>query len=106
MQGACSLARHSWKSAPPRSETLSDESTRTVVERAIREELDDPNQNLDAVHSLEEAGIDSLAVIEIMFKLEEHFKIKFPEGKLPLSTVQDIVDLVDRLLREQHGDTK
>ena len=82
---------------------MSEESTRAVVERVIRDELDDTSQDLESTRSLDEAGIDSLAVIEIMFKLEEHFKIKFPDGKLALTTVQDIVDLVDRLVSEQHG---
>jgi acyl carrier protein len=41
-----------------------------------------------------------------MFDLEEKFKIKMPEERVPVRTVQDISDLVDRLVAEQSRGTK
>ena len=53
--------------------------------------------DLDPARSLEELGVDSLTVIEVMFKLEDEFRIRIPEERVPIGNVQDIADLVDRL---------
>jgi acyl carrier protein len=59
-----------------------------------------PDELLPA-RPLEELGIDSLAVTETMFRIEDEFKVVMPGGRVPIRTVQDIADLVDRLVREQ-----
>ena len=63
----------------------------------IAEELDLPIAQLQPTRPLEELGVDSLSLIEFMFKLEDTFGIKMPDERTPLKTVQDIADLVDRL---------
>jgi len=57
---------------------------------------------------LENIGIDSLALVEIIFDIEEQFDISVPDEstlaskQLPLSTVQDVLNLVNLLLNEQN----
>jgi acyl carrier protein len=60
-----------------------------------------PIESLDPNRPLQEINIDSLTVLEVMFDVEDKFKIKMPEERVPLKTLQDIVDLVDRLVAEQ-----
>ena len=60
-----------------------------------------PIEKLEPDRPLQELDVDSLTVLEVMFDLEEKFKIKMPEERVPVRTVQDIADLVDRLVAEQ-----
>ncbi|MBU6460971.1 MAG: acyl carrier protein [Proteobacteria bacterium] len=53
--------------------------------------------------TLETLGLDSLSVIELMFSIEDVFEIKLPDEPVPLKTLQDVVDTVDKLISEQHG---
>lgn len=50
---------------------------------------------------MDELALDSLAVIEVVFKLEDEFKISFPREPGTLQTVGDLVSCVDRLAAEQ-----
>lgn len=51
--------------------------------------------------TLESFGVDSLDKIEFLFALEDEFKIKIPERDVKIDTIQDVVDMVDRLVAEQ-----
>lgn len=64
----------------------------------------DPNAlTLDA--RLKDIAIDSLAVIEIMFAVEDEFHITVPpeppEARQAIDTVGDLVRYIDRLIAEQ-----
>ena len=50
---------------------------------------------------LESLGLDSLDKIDLMFALEDEFKVKIPEREVKLSTVQEVVDSLDKLIAEQ-----
>jgi len=63
---------------------------------------------------LEDLAIDSLSVIEVMFAVEDKFKVKVPSEPVALQgqmkTIGDLVAYVDTLVAEQHpapvaGDT-
>lgn len=49
--------------------------------------------------SLESLGLDSLSLLELMFKIEDRYKVKIP-GDTPndLRTVSDVVRYIDSLL--------
>jgi len=51
--------------------------------------------------TLESLGLDSLSVIEFTFNLEDELKITMPEERIELKTLQDVVNLVDKLIAEQ-----
>jgi len=50
---------------------------------------------------LENLGVDSLSVIEFMFSIEDEFKIKLPDERVEIKTVQDIATIVDRIVAKQ-----
>ena len=52
---------------------------------------------------MDQLAIDSLAVIEVMFRLEDEFKISFPQDPGELKTVGDLVSAIDRLATEQRA---
>ncbi len=81
-------------------------STLSVIQEMIAESAEVPIESLEPTRPLEELNVDSLTVLEVMFDIEEKFKIKMPEERVPIRTMQDIVDLVDRLVVEQSGGPK
>ncbi len=54
---------------------------------------------LDA--TFESLEIDSLDTFDIIFEAEEKFDIKVPNDEVDIKTVQDVVNLIDRLRAEQ-----
>jgi acyl carrier protein len=81
-------------------------NTLGTIQQLIAAEADLEVEDLDPSRPLEELGVDSLTVLEVMFKIEETFGIRMPEERVPLRTVQDIVDLVDRLVAERSSRPK
>jgi acyl carrier protein len=53
--------------------------------------------------TLEGLGLDSLSIIEFTFNLEDELKITMPDERVELKTLQDVVDLLDKLIAEQKG---
>ena len=62
-----------------------------------------PKETISLDSTLTDLGIDSLEAIEIVFNLEERFKISFPDRdpSFDTGTVRGLVDAVERLLAEQ-----
>lgn len=50
---------------------------------------------------LDELGIDSLSVMELLFKIEEEFGIRVPNDQVALETIDDIVRYVNDLVARQ-----
>jgi len=63
-------------------------------------------ESLDPTRPLDELNVDSLTVLEVMFDIEDKFGIKMPEERVPIRTVRDIADLVDRLVAQRSGGSK
>jgi acyl carrier protein len=78
-------------------------STLAVIQGLIAASAEVPVESLDPKRPLEELNVDSLTVLEVMFDIEDKFNIKMPEERVPIRTVQDIVDLVDRLVAQQRA---
>ena len=76
-------------------------TTLHTIQQLLASELSLDIASLDPARPLEELGIDSLAVIECMFKLEDQFGISVANHDANAKTLQDIADLVDRLVAEK-----
>lgn len=50
---------------------------------------------------LADLEIDSLGVMELLFSIEDEFKLSVPNVEQKLSTIADVVGYIDRLLAEQ-----
>jgi acyl carrier protein len=77
-------------------------TTLHTIQQLLAGELSLPIDTLDPARPLEELGIDSLAVIECMFKLEDKFDISVANHDANARTLQDIANLVDRLVAEKN----
>lgn len=61
----------------------------------------DPASITESHHLRDDLGLDSVAVIELLFEIEERFKLQIPDQDLPgLSTVGSVAAYVQRRLAE------
>jgi len=76
-------------------------TTLQTIQHLLAAEMSLGADTLDPARPLDELGIDSLAVIECMFKLEDKFGISVENRDTNVRTLQDIADLVDRLVADK-----
>lgn len=82
-------------------------STLQTIQRMIAEQFELKVEVLELGATLESLGLDSLAVIEFMFNIEDEFKIKLSNELLEnIKTLQDVVNIIDTQVAEQHGKAK
>ena len=61
---------------------------------AKAEDLDPTSLTLET--KLSDLGIDSLAKMELIFHVEDQYKIMLPSNELDVSTLGEVLDLVNR----------
>jgi acyl carrier protein len=54
---------------------------------------------------LEALGIDSLGTVELLWTVEDEFRIKLPPEPVDLPTIGDVVRFIDELVVSQAGAT-
>jgi acyl carrier protein len=64
-----------------------------------------PAEKLVPDARLDELGIDSLGVMELVFKIEDEFAIQFPSDQARLATVGELVAYVQSLIADQTAST-
>ena len=69
------------------------------------DEYELPAEKLVPDARLDELGIDSLGVMELVFKIEDDFAIQFPSEQVALATVGDLVYYVQSLIASQSAST-
>jgi acyl carrier protein len=78
-------------------------SSLQTIQRMMVEQFDLKLEDLSPDAQLESLGLDSLSVIEFMFNLEDELKVKLPDERVELKTIQDVANVVDRIIAEQKG---
>ncbi len=73
-------------------------STLATVQEMLAEEFELKPEQIVPDAKLADLGIDSLATIEFLFRLEERFKLDLNNDPTPVETVADIAAEIDRLL--------
>lgn len=76
-------------------------SSLTELQDLIKEKYDIDPFTLDPNASMREHGIDSLALVEFLFDVEDKFGISFPDGRSDIDTLAALADLVDELRASQ-----
>ena len=67
----------------------------------------DPASITESHHLRDDLGLDSVAIIELLFEIEERFKLQIPDQDLPgLSTVGTVAAYVQRRLAESKTGSK
>lgn len=78
-------------------------SSLQTIQNMMVKQFDLKLEDLTPDATLEGLGLDSLSVIEFTFNLEDELKITMPEERVELKTLQDVVNLVDKVVAEQKG---
>ena len=73
------------------------------LRKILAKEFEVPPELIHPAARMDELTIDSLAVIEVIFQLEDEFGISFPQQPGKLQTIGDLVSCVDRLAIEQRA---
>jgi len=81
-------------------------STLVTIQQLMQERLDLSDEQLRPEQSLEEIGIDSLAMVEFMFDLEDAFGVRLTDERTPINCIQDIANLIDQALAAQQASPK
>ncbi|MDD2722154.1 MAG: phosphopantetheine-binding protein [Gallionella sp.] len=81
-------------------------SSLPTIQRMMIEQFDLKIEDLTPDATLESLGLDSLSVIEFMFNLEDELKIKMSDERVEIKTLQDVVNLTDKLVAEQSSAAK
>jgi acyl carrier protein len=80
-------------------------STMERLKKLFIDKFDFNVEELRPLTTLEYLGLDSLDKIEFMFDIENEFGITIPDQEFKVTTIQDIVDAVDRFVSEQKSGT-
>jgi acyl carrier protein len=80
-------------------------STLVTVQEMLMAEFDLKADQVAPESRLAELGIDSLATLELLFKLEERFGLDLNSDPTPVETVGDIASEVDRMLSLKVAET-
>lgn len=88
---------------------MSDEVTTKIIEIIAEQAMMEP-KDVSAGSSLEELGLDSLALVEVVFGIEEAFDVSVPfnandpsESDFDITNVQAIVDGVKKLIADKEN---
>ena len=76
--------------------------TLQTLRHIIAEKLHLDPDTITADSTMEGLGLDSLDIFDVIFQAEDAFKIRVPDFQADLKTLQDVVDIIDRLIKEQH----
>ncbi len=78
-----------------------DMSTLATVQEMLVAEFELKPEQVTPEAKLADLGVDSLATLEFLFKLEDQFKLDLNNDPTPVETVADIASEVDRLLAKK-----
>jgi len=80
-------------------------TTAETLETILVDKFDVKREAIRPEATLTELGLDSLDLIEVLFEVEEAFKIRVPQdgAAIRASTLQDLLDTVTRLVEEEHA---
>jgi acyl carrier protein len=76
-------------------------SSLQTIQRLMVEQFDLKPEDLGPDAQLDSLGLDSLAVIEFMFNLEDELNIKLPDERVELRTLGDVATAVDNVIASQ-----
>jgi acyl carrier protein len=80
-----------------------DNKTFDRLRAILAEKFEVSPEHIDPTARMDQLGIDSLAVIEVIFQIEDEFKISIQSDPGELQTLGDLVACVDRLAEEQRA---
>ncbi len=76
-------------------------STLERIKKLFIKNFDFPEDRLKPEATIESIGLDSLDKIEFLFALEKEFNVRIPDREVTINSIQDMINVIDRLVHEQ-----
>lgn len=76
--------------------------TLQTLQKIIAAKLEKDPNSITPESTMEDLGLDSLDTFDVIFQAEEALNIKVTDYQVNLNTLQDVVNLVDQIIKEQH----
>lgn len=73
------------------------------IQDLIVDKLGVKRELLSAEKSLKDYGMNSLSQVELLFLIEDEFKVTIPESEKNIETLSDLVKVIDRLKASSSG---
>lgn len=86
--------------APPEATHRAAGGTLAELQAIIQEKYDIAPEALDPNQSMREHGLDSLALAEFLFEVEDRLGLILPDDPHQVDTLAGLADLVDRVRAE------
>jgi acyl carrier protein len=87
------------------NEVRNEKTVEALVLRAVASVKRLPQEQVTIDSSLAELGYDSLDTINLLFEIEQEFKISVPDEQArQIATVREVVNGVEKLLAEPSAD--
>jgi acyl carrier protein len=77
------------------------ETLQTIITETFDKDLTTNITTITPETTLAELNIESLEMFDLIFAVEDAFDISVPNDQLDITTVQDIINLVERLCVKQ-----
>lgn len=71
------------------------------LQTLIHEKYGIDMSELDPTTSMREKGLDSLALVEFLFAVEDHFHINLPDVDSDIDTLGHLAAVIDKLMAAQ-----
>lgn len=71
------------------------------IKKLFLQNFNFPEERLHPEATIESIGLDSLDKIEFLFALEKEFNVRIPDREVALNSIQDMINVIDRLVHEQ-----
>lgn len=73
------------------------------LESILTEKFSVPEEKIQPGAKLSDLGLDSLDLIEVLFEVEDKFHIRVPQeaAAIQAATIQELLDIVTKLVEEQ-----
>lgn len=72
------------------------EDTLDLIKNYLNQHLDNPPGEVTVDSRLDEIGVDSLGLIELIFEMEEKYKINVPQDLEKPETIGQLIGIVEK----------
>jgi len=77
------------------------ERLKTLLSKQYNIDANFDTASIKAEDPIQSLGLDSLDMVDFFYAIEKEFKVKIPTKDLKLKSIQDLIDLVERAVKEQ-----
>lgn len=82
-------------------------TTAETLKKILVEKFSVAEENIRPEATMDQLGLDSLDLIEVLFEVEDAFKIRVPQdgGAIRAATIQELLDTITRLVGQPQPET-